>query len=123
MTITFTKSHVDNKSICKHIDKDFSWNAQNFTLDKEVETGNGCYRLWENLEKGTHLVLDYFGDGFTWKEATRFVEGYLTATCGEQKEGYTCECGRRYELTAWAIAHRENTDIVHNCSCGKKNRI
>lgn len=69
-------------SINNHTMKYFTWKGITYCLDKETDTSPSAYRLYH---VGSGMLLDYFGDGKTWKECLSFVEGWMTAKFGENK--------------------------------------
>jgi len=68
-------------SINNHTMKYFSWRGTLYVLDKETDSKPCSYRL---SEVGSGMLLDYFGEGKTWKEDLSFIEGWMTAKFGKE---------------------------------------
>lgn len=68
-------------SINNHTMKHFTWRGIAYILDKETDSLPPSYRLYH---AGSGMLIDYFGDGKSWKEVLNFVEGWMTATFGKE---------------------------------------
>lgn len=81
ITVTRTEYSRMPHSINNHTMKYFTWLGITYVLDKETDSSPCSYRLYHI---GSGMLLDYFGDGKSWKEVLNFVEGWMTATFGKE---------------------------------------